>query len=119
MGLREFPRGACGDAAILLGAYLIDQGYPGFDYMLGERGYAADGTWTTHAWLERDQVIVDITGDQFSDQDEGVFVGRGSAWHDTFSREKQNAGDFRVYDKNTVASLEPYYEVLRKNLCAY
>ncbi len=112
LGLREFPNGSCGDTVILLGAYLIDQGYPAFDYILGERGDHMDGSWTSHAWLERDQVIVDITGDQFSDRVEKVFVGQGSAWHILFSGEKQNVADFRNYDENTVASLGPFYKKL-------
>ena len=59
-GLLEFPRGACGTACELLGQYLSDCG-------LGEWTYVSrvDAGGHTHAWLARDGVVVDITGDQF------------------------------------------------------
>ena len=37
IGLSDFPSGACGDSALLLGAYLNDCGVEGFVYVHGER----------------------------------------------------------------------------------
>ena len=59
----EFPRGSCGDATLILAKHLKDNGQKGFAYVCGMR----DGH--SHAWLERDGLIVDITGDQFADNE--------------------------------------------------
>ena len=39
----------------------------------------------THAWLEQDGLVVDITADQFADVDHAVVVGFESAWHRLWS----------------------------------
>jgi hypothetical protein len=36
--MSQFPQGSCGDASLLLGAYLVDRGFAGFEYVCGERG---------------------------------------------------------------------------------
>ena len=59
--LANFPRGSCGDASLLLEKYLRDGGFDDFHYVYGEICEA--GQWHTHAWLQHDQLIVDITAD--------------------------------------------------------
>jgi len=94
--LHDFPRGACGDAALLLAKHLDQLGFGTFQYMLGERN------GHSHAWLERDDLIIDITGDQFEDGPEAVFVSnKGSAWHDGFAGEAQHIADFEIFDDHT------------------
>ncbi|MFZ7338141.1 hypothetical protein ACLS0R_18080, partial [Comamonas jiangduensis] len=61
LGLSKFPSGACGDTALLLGAYLNDLGELGFSYVSGCRGNHEDNTWHTHAWLQRDNLLIDLT----------------------------------------------------------
>src|SRR5438045_2297849 len=57
----NFPRGACGDGCLLLGTYLEEKcGLPTFDYICGERGTREEGTWTSHAWLQLGELVVDI-----------------------------------------------------------
>jgi hypothetical protein len=56
--MRQFPRGSCGDASLLLARYLRENGAGEFQYVLGERGEG--NHWTSHAWLEQAEVIVDI-----------------------------------------------------------
>jgi hypothetical protein len=69
---REFPRGACGDAALLLGTFLKEQGEGSFQYVCGWReGYS-------HAWLEADGIIIDITADSFPDRSDALIVTRRS-----------------------------------------
>lgn len=106
---KNFSRGSCGDTALVLGTYLaVDCKIPGFQYVSGERGSVSAGTWTTHAWLERDGLVVDITADQFSDECRSVIVETNSLLHSSFrdiQRMKSNyfewTGDFtavsRVY----------------------
>lgn len=84
IGLAEFPRGACGDTSLLLGTLLVDHGVAGFEYICGDRGSHDDGTWTSHAWLHRDGLVIDITADQFDDGPGPVIVSSDSAWHRGF-----------------------------------
>ena len=94
--MQEFPRGACGDASLLLGALLADHGLHGFKYVSAARGRIDDGTWTSHAWLASGSLVVDITADQFPDAPAAVIVARNSAWHDKFTVEKTHPSDFRA-----------------------
>lgn len=76
----DFPRGACGHAAELLGRYLRDRLAIECTYVLKDF-VEADGTWRGgHAWLEHDGLIIDITGDQFGWPP--VIVTRASARHE-------------------------------------
>jgi hypothetical protein len=60
--LRDFPHGSCGDATLLLGTWLSEQGWGDFVYISAERGTLAGEIWT-HGWAEQDELIVDITAD--------------------------------------------------------
>lgn len=75
VGFARFPLGACGDASELLGQYLTDSGLGEWTYVSGMRG------GSTHAWIERDGVVVDITADQFADVASPCIVTRASQWH--------------------------------------
>lgn len=77
--VKDFPLGACGDTTEMLGQYLDDRGFGVWMYIQGHRD--TDG-WT-HAWLERDGVVIDITADQFEDVTEPVIVSATSTWHGT------------------------------------
>jgi hypothetical protein len=76
---------------------LVDHGISGFDYICGTRGSRADGTWTTHAWLHRDGLIIDITADQFEDGPGAVLIVEDSTWHDAFDWDRPSTGDFREW----------------------
>jgi hypothetical protein len=106
----NFPRGACGDATPLLGAFLIAQGFEPFDYMLGERGSSS------HAWLQRGNLVVDVTADQFADCDISVIVSGDSAWHRQFDGKRQHVADYRIYDEKTKLILGGAYSVIVANL---
>ncbi|MET7372535.1 hypothetical protein [Micromonospora arida] len=81
VSLAAFPHGSCGDVCELLGQFLIDSGFGEWRYCSGQR----DDSFFTHAWLERDGLILDITADQFPDIDQPVLLTRGRAWHNQFS----------------------------------
>lgn len=97
IGLAEFPRGACGDTSLLLGTLLVDHGVAGFEYICGDRGSHDDGTWTSHAWLHRDGLVIDITADQFDDGPGPVIVSSDSAWHRGFDWDSPSPSDFRSW----------------------
>ena len=106
----NFPRGACGDVTPLLGAFLIGHGFEPFDYMLGERGPSS------HAWLQRGDLVVDVTADQFDDCNCSVIVSHGSVWHRQFDGKRQHIADYHIFDERTKAILGSAYSVIIANL---
>jgi hypothetical protein len=60
--LRNFPHGACGDASNLIGYFLTSNGFGDFEYVWGEKNIFS---LSTHAWVESDRFLIDITADQF------------------------------------------------------
>ncbi len=103
ISLQGFPNGSCGDATLLLGHYLAEQGYGEFRYYLGWRG------GKSHAWLQSGSVIVDITADQFEDFDDPVFVSDRSPWHDCFAGTDQHIARIDVFGEQTKATLGGAY----------
>lgn len=104
--LREFPRGACGDASLLLAKYLQVQGCGESLLVVGKRrGHS-------HAWLRLQDLTVDITADQFDDANAGVIVERESPWHASFHGEIHNVADFCLYDRHSVFQLTRAYEAI-------
>jgi hypothetical protein len=77
--LANFPRGSCGDTSELLGQYLSDSGFGTWRY---RSGVQTDPAGITHAWIERDGLILDITADQFPDISEPVVLTMDRTWHD-------------------------------------
>jgi hypothetical protein len=108
----RFPHGSCGDAALLLAKYLERNAHTGFVYVLGMRDQRS------HAWLQRDDLVIDITADQFEDQDQPVIVARVSTWHSTFTvePEDQHHADFTLYDAATAATLAQAYHAIVENI---
>jgi hypothetical protein len=109
IGMQDFPNGACGDTALLFGAYLVDHAIPGFKYICGERGSNADNTWFSHAWLQRNDLVVDLTADQFSDAPAGVIVSSPLPWHKQFRTEQGQESDFRKWRGHGIDLLYQMY----------
>ncbi|MCS4285754.1 hypothetical protein M2396_004058 [Pseudomonas sp. BIGb0278] len=74
MHIRGFPRGCCGIISELMGDYLNTVGIGEFFYVCGMK----DGA--SHAWLEVDGLIVDITADQFPDRP-AIYVDKPDSWY--------------------------------------
>jgi hypothetical protein len=109
-GLRNFPKDSCADTVLLLGAHLLDRGLGTFDGVGGEFGTPGDPDWHSHAWLERDGVIVDITADQFPGVLQAVIVTRDDRWHRQFHTGNRGVADFRRYGADTGAQLGVVYD---------
>ncbi len=114
---KNFPNGSCGDAALLIGAYFVNVGLGQFQYILGERERGDSRSWSSHAWIENDGLIVDITADQFPDAPRAVMVERNSQWHDQFNGTRQNIAHFNIYDSNTASNLGNAYGEIVRHLC--
>lgn len=85
--LRDFPHGACGDAAEVFGRIVRET--------MGRVGvYALGGSHPelppqqSHAWFELDGLIVDLTHDQFPDTGLQGWVFVRSPWHAKFTVER-------------------------------
>lgn len=109
-----FPSGSCGDAALILGTHLKLLGLGTFNYVSGVRGSHDDGTHHSHAWLEGNGLIIDITADQFPEFPHRVFVSLQSAFHQSFESEVLHEADFRVYDQHTAAALSRAYQMISR-----
>lgn len=122
-GLREFPAGACGDASLLLAQFLEDLGFRGATYVAGLRDRY------THAWLELEDLIVDITVDQFAADPEallmldgipktadGIVVTRNRNWHSMFEETRRSAARIEIYDEATTRTLADAYREIRAQL---
>lgn len=57
----DFPKGCCRDTSLLVNLFLIEGGYSNATYCYKE----IDDYIPSHAWLEYDGYIIDITADQF------------------------------------------------------
>lgn len=116
IGLHKFPHGCCGDATLLLGTYLIQKGYAPFYYMLGKRDNSMDENLSSHAWLEQNGIIVDITSDQFTDGPGKCIVCHDSNWHASFAGMPQHVADYRIFNLRTFAILEAAYKAICFNI---
>ena len=107
--LKHFPHGSCGDVTTLLGTYLEEMGLGYFDYICG--GRISDGH--SHAWLEKERLIVDITADQFDDQKNKVIVSISSPWHEmNFVRDPiRHIAHLNVYIDNVGVLKEDYQTI--------
>jgi hypothetical protein len=81
---RNFPNGCCGNTSDLLGQILSNQGVVGLKYVYGMRGKAS------HAWLELNGQIIDITSDQFEDGCGAVFFAPESEFHKSFKNQTKS-----------------------------
>lgn len=115
IGLKLFPRGACGDACLILGAALQDKELGDFRYVCGLTH--KDGGNESHAWLVGEGLIIDITADQFMDGMPAAFVEPASDWHDRWD-DVTEAGpaDYRQWKGHTLYELDQVYEAIKHQL---
>ena len=111
---QTFPRGCCGDVASLLAAYLKDQGLGIYAQFSGVR----ENDGASHAWLERDELIVDATADQFHDGGDRPMVTSDRGWYRQFGAGPDILpdGDFRLDEGPNGARLMAAYSTLLRHL---
>lgn len=115
-GMRMFPAGACLDTSLLLGTYLKENGCGTFDLLRSEWPAEKIGS---HAWLERNGWIIDITADQFPDINKPVIVTQDRTWHSRYSPLPPREADYRIQDEHTAALLGRAYSLVLKYIpCA-
>ena len=84
VGFENFPAGTCGPVSELLGRLLFERTSIRGTYVCGS-GHPALKPSTTHAWLEFNEFIVDLTHDQFADTGLSGWVFERSTWHGRFA----------------------------------
>ena len=90
--LKSFPRGCCKPTSFILRQYLEDShGIKNIMYVWGTN--AEDNT---HGWLEINDVIIDLTADQFSENYPKVMIvnSQESNFHKSFKRQLRFPNDF-------------------------
>lgn len=92
----DFPHGACGDASLLLGKYIQQSASLSLHYVCGE--LRETGNFQTHAWLEHEDFIIDITADQFEEIDIPVLITTERRWHDRFEIARRDIPDYDICD---------------------
>ena len=82
--LREsFPRGCCREVSNTLGLYLKVNGFGIWDSVYAEG--ILKGEWKSHVWLQKGDIICDLTLDQFGEEYPKVFVGEKQTFHAIFN----------------------------------
>lgn len=111
-----FPYGACDDASLLLAKYLGECGLGTWTYCCGTR--YRDGESRSHAWIEQDELIVDITADQFGESPDPVVVTHDREWHDQFLRISGSGGEALLdnYDVGTRERLTGLYSQILQSM---
>jgi hypothetical protein len=111
-----FPRGCCGDTCLLLGAWLEANSLGEWHTAFARRGSGA--TYYSHAWLEKDGLIVDITADQFGIDVAPVIVARrgDSTLHLTFEVQHKRVQKLYREEGPAIPGLRAFYERLSSQL---
>ena len=94
----KFPIGACGNTSFIFGKWLKEKGFKEVKYVVGYRK-----KWKSHAWLEINGLIIDITADQFEEGMEPIFIGKNRDFHDTFENQ--------VKSEPTTRTIKEVYEI--------
>ena len=113
--LASFPRGSCGISSELLHHYLSEKGIKTKIVCKTYYDENDPSETTSHAWLEYEDIIIDITGDQFKYYplyncfDKPVYIGKLDSFHKIFSVEGPKV-DFNedYYDKSIYKIVERY-----------
>jgi hypothetical protein len=82
----SFPHGTCGPVSELMGRIVFERTSREGIYICGD-GHPALRPQQSHAWLEVEGVIVDLTHDQFEGTGLAGWVHETSPWHAKFDRE--------------------------------
>lgn len=109
--LQSFPKDACGHASILLGLYLRESGFADVEYVVGIRQHGE-----SHAWLQIENTIIDITADQFPEVSDSVIVTEDHSWHSEFQLQQRYPADLETYSKGAKRNYTAAYNETKKHL---
>ena len=120
----RFPIGCCGDACDLLGQFLLDHNIRTY-YVCGTYRDGVFENTQSHAWLlTEEDVIIDITGDQFHTDSNflcynyRVYYGKEDDFHKLF-----DVGYFDIYEYKGLVEFDLFAQIrlvgLYRKICEY
>jgi len=109
--LAEFPLGSCGDVCEILAEHLKELGCGLFDYVMGIDDYGK-----THAWLEQDGVIIDITADQFPGFSEKIYICKTGKFYEQFSVQERHKAGYSMLDEKSKTELEEVHVLIKTQM---
>ncbi len=86
--LNSFPLGSCEVSSQMFALYLISLDYENVKLTFNKRNKLdlTDYRKDSHVWIViDDELIIDLTGDQYSDCSEPVIVSKNSDFHNSFT----------------------------------
>jgi hypothetical protein len=108
--LPGFPSGCCGWVSWIIGHYLRFE--CNFDPVHVCGGRSATDGYENHEWIEIDGMIVDITSDQYHDNQEPVIVSKNSEWHKQWEIEvRSSVREITSYDLNSITGKRKASEI--------
>ncbi|GED72596.1 hypothetical protein BRE01_62980 [Brevibacillus reuszeri] len=105
----RFPRGCCGDTSTLFSKFLQSKGIE-THYVWGMWGEYS------HAWLELDDILIDLTADQFDGVTEEVMVTSNRQWHSRFTVHNKKKIDFDNFNEYNATRLRAIYNNIIKRM---
>ena len=106
----DFPLGSCRHASLILGTYLEEHGFGNWELVSGEKRTVGEEYESTHAWLMKGSIIIDITASQFEEIDEDVVCCNiDSPWHKQFVDIEYESSNFWCSDEGAHVPLSPLY----------
>lgn len=99
--LKEFPHGSCRTASLLLSKWLNDNGVERITLVAGRD--ASDNDGQTHAWLQVDEYILDVTISQFH-PDESEVLFENDSLHRRFLPDERETVDFDCYNDHQLVA---------------
>jgi hypothetical protein len=110
--LVRFPYGCSGDVSRMLVQFLKEEGYETSRFVSGSHH-----TLGTHAWVICDDLIVDITADQFKGSNvDNVYVGFETNFHRQFTGRKAGNSELLVSDGPTYDRLRSIFWTIGSHL---
>jgi hypothetical protein len=70
----------------------------------------------SHAWLEYQGWILDITADQFEDINNKVMVTMDRTWHSQFKKQSREISNFKTFNNYIKNRLSVIYSNIKSNL---
>ncbi|MNC16039.1 hypothetical protein D3C76_323660 [compost metagenome] len=111
----NFPFRCCQDASWILHRHLFEKGYISVELVSGEY-HGDNGEYMSHAWLEFDGTIIDITYSQF-DEVNDVVITKERDLHQKFIKNYRYRKPYwEIYmDDHTSIILDLFYKKVIKN----
>lgn len=120
----RFPKDCCDHACTLLLIYFNNSGIEDFVFVTADlyKSRRSGRLDAPHVWLEKGDIVIDITADQFRKINERVIVSRDSAWHRSLkieSREPAGTPDESeaAYCRRILTC--DYYRMAYETICGF